>query len=144
MGTAVSKLAVGRDTVIGTGVGVGVAITTNGSAGKNPGCATTSGFGLPGAAGAAALKVDAKRIAETDSSTTERVTWSAAARAELFWRFFIFLLGQRGFLRKELSRRTFYAGAWTTVNIFLKVITFVVIVVIILILDTIDYNYKNS
>ena len=52
-----------------------------------------SGCGLPGAAGAAALKLDANKIAETDSSEIERVIWSAEARAELFWRFFILFLG---------------------------------------------------
>jgi len=45
--------------------------------------------GLPGAAGAAALKLDANKIAETAIRATERVIWSAEARAELFWRFFI-------------------------------------------------------
>ena len=35
------------------------------------------------------MKLDANKIAETDSRTTERVIWSAEARAELFGRFFI-------------------------------------------------------
>ena len=79
-----------------------------GSAGKKPSCrgatfessrfafcaagpvdATTSDCGLACAAGAAALKLDANKIAETESRATERVIWSAEARAELFWRFFI-------------------------------------------------------
>jgi hypothetical protein len=53
--------------------------------------AATSDFGLPGAAGAAALKLDANKIAATDIRATARVIWSAEARAELFWRFFIFV-----------------------------------------------------
>jgi hypothetical protein len=35
------------------------------------------------------LKLDANKIAATASRATERVIWSAEARAELFWRFFI-------------------------------------------------------
>jgi hypothetical protein len=94
MGTEVSRLAVGRETVIGgVGAGVGVGPTPSGSGGKKPSCAMTSCCGLSDAAGAAALKLDAKRIAETESRTTERVIWSAAARAELFWRFFILFPG---------------------------------------------------
>jgi hypothetical protein len=37
----------------------------------------------------AALKLEANNIAATESSATEIVIWSAAARTELFWRFFI-------------------------------------------------------
>jgi len=39
------------------------------------------------------LKLEANKIAETDSRATESVIWSAEARAELFWRFFILFLG---------------------------------------------------
>jgi hypothetical protein len=44
------------------------------------------------------LKLVANNIAETESRATERVIWSAEARAELFWRFFIlfFLAVQNG------------------------------------------------
>jgi hypothetical protein len=51
--------------------------------------ATTSDCGLPGAAGVAALKLEANKIAAADIRATERVIWSAEARAELFLRFFI-------------------------------------------------------
>ena len=105
MGTEVLKMSVGRDT-IGGGVGVG----PRRSGGKNPSCrggveilgsscraafcatATVSDCGLPGAAPGAALKLDANKIAETDSRATERVIWSADARAELSCRFFILFL----------------------------------------------------
>ena len=50
-------------------------------------------WGLPGAAGAAALKLEANKIAATESRATEMVIWSAEARVELFWRFFILFLG---------------------------------------------------
>jgi hypothetical protein len=82
-----------------------------GSGGKNPSCrgaagifesscrfafceagavvATTSDCDLAGAAGAAALKLDANKITAAESRATEMVIWSAEARAELFWRFFI-------------------------------------------------------
>ena len=58
-----------------------------GNGGKNPGCES--------AADGAALKLEANRIAETASRATDMVIWSAEARAELFWRFFIvfFLAG---------------------------------------------------
>jgi hypothetical protein len=42
-----------------------------------------------GAAGAAAQKLDANKIAEIESKALARVTWRADARAELFLRFFI-------------------------------------------------------
>ena len=42
-----------------------------------------------GAAGPAALKLDANKIAETESRAMESVIWSAEARAELFFGFFI-------------------------------------------------------
>ena len=108
MGTEVSKLAIGRETVIGTGDGVGVGPGPKGRGGKNQGCATTSACGLPGRA---ALKLEAKRIAETESRATERAIWSAAARVELFWRFFILFLGLEKVLKNENFPRAFYAGA---------------------------------
>jgi len=43
--------------------------------------ATRSGCG---AAGAAALKLEANKIAEAESKASERVIWSAEARDELF------------------------------------------------------------
>ena len=80
-----------------------------GSAGKKPACggaagtlaasnkfcdagavaATTSDCDRNGGAGAAALKLDANKIAAMERRATERVIWSAEARAELSWRFFI-------------------------------------------------------
>jgi hypothetical protein len=64
--------------------------------------------GLPGAAGAAgaALKLEANNIAEIESRATERVIWSAEARAELFWRFFILF-----FLAVQAA--SFYSGTPT-------------------------------
>jgi hypothetical protein len=50
---------------------------------------TGSGFWKPGAVAGAALKLEASKIAETDITATARVIWSAEARAELLWRFFI-------------------------------------------------------
>jgi hypothetical protein len=61
--------------------------------------------GLPGAAGAA-LKLEANNIAEIESRATERVIWSAEARAELFWRFFILF-----FLAVQAA--SFYSGTPT-------------------------------
>ena len=55
--------------------------------------AATFAWGLPGAAGAAALELDANKIAETDNRATESIIWSAEARVELFCRFFILFFG---------------------------------------------------
>lgn len=103
MGTAELKRSLGRVTTAGgiwppEGSGGrgsscrGVAV--RGSGGKNPSCwgiATTPDWGPPAAAGAA-LKLDANMIAATAMKATERVIWSAEARAELFLRFFILFL----------------------------------------------------
>ena len=74
--------------------------------------AMSSDCGLLCAAGAAgaALKLDANNIAEAESRATERVIWSAEARAELFWRFFIlfFLAIQAQFLPMALETRTLF------------------------------------
>ena len=76
----------------------------------------------------AALKLDANKIAETDSSATERVIWSTEARVELFWRFFIlfFLAFQAVSTRKPrgIPARHFCAGLRTNVKIFPKFISF--------------------
>ena len=53
--------------------------------------ATAFDCGWNGGAGAAALKLEANKIAAMESRATERVIWSAEARAELFWRFFILI-----------------------------------------------------
>ena len=44
------------------------------------------------------MKLEANKIAETESKATERVIWSAEARTELFWSFFI-LSVSRGLIR---------------------------------------------
>ncbi len=100
-----------------------------GSGGKNPSCggaagtlaartkfcdagavvATTSDSARNGGAGAAALKLEANKIAAMESRATERVIWSAEARAELFWRFFILCFlygrGRPGVFLQESGRR---------------------------------------
>ena len=76
---------------------------------------------------AAALKLDANKIAKTDSRTTEMVIWSAEARAEVFWCFFIFFLGLaqvrevlRGVLLVELRQSRVEPGIsrWMKLRVF--------------------------
>ena len=131
MGTEVSKVVIGRDTVISGApwgaVGSGgknpscPGVGASGSSGKKPSCrgaagtlaartkfcdsgtvdAATSNTCLPDCAGRAALKLDANKIAATESRATDRVIWSAETRAELFLDFFILVVGLGEGLRVE-------------------------------------------
>jgi hypothetical protein len=107
MGSPVSRAAVGRLTVIvGTPSGAE-------AVDSHPGA-------CPIGRRSAALKLVANNIAETESRATERVIWSAAARAELFWRFFMLFLG----LPPTRESEPFYAGVRKSVKLFHKFILF--------------------
>jgi hypothetical protein len=92
---------------------------TLGSARRSAFCDTEP---LIGATGAAALKLEANKIAETESRATERVIWSAEARVELLGRFFILFFLVRAAVSTEKPHKhvgLFCAGARTSVkNLF--------------------------
>ena len=82
--------------------------------------AAVFGCGLSGAAGAAAQKLDANKIAEIESNATERVTWRAEARAELFLRFFMVKMAKK----EELPANVLLGKGDKGQEVFLEIMIF--------------------